>query len=90
MGWQKGIEQAYSIFRQNLARLKRDYNGMILYRKLLQEKMVSPPFVSRTELGVTGDGNDMHVNYQVLRITALPRLQTDSRHWRAVVIPQGE
>jgi len=85
-GWQKGIEQAYSIFQQNLARLKRDYNGMILYRKLLQQHMVSAPFVSRTELGITGDGTDMHVNDQVLRITVLPRLQTDSSHWRAIAV----
>ena len=45
MGWEKGTEQSYNIFKQNLARLKRDYQGMILYRKLLQEKMVSPPYV---------------------------------------------
>lgn len=85
-GWEKGIEQAYSIFKQNLARLKRDFQGMLLYRRLLEEKMISPPFVSRTELGVTGDGNDMRVNDQVLRIVELPKLQTNSRHWNAVVV----
>lgn len=85
-GWEKGIEQAYSIFQQNLARLKRDFRGMILYRKLLQEKMISPPFVSRTELGITGDGEDMRVNDQVLRIVELPKLQTNSKNWKAIVV----
>jgi defect-in-organelle-trafficking protein DotC len=85
-GWQKGIEQAYSIFQENLARLKRDYLGMGLYRKLLQEKMVSPPYVSRTRLGVTGNGSDMRINDQILRITVLPKLQTNSSRWQAVVI----
>lgn len=85
-GWERGITQSYSIFQQNLARLKRDYRGMILYRKLLQEKMISPPFVARTELGVTGDGSDMRINDQVLRIVELPRLQTNSRHWKAIVV----
>lgn len=89
LGWEKGIEQAYSIFQQNLARLKRDYQGMMLYRKLLQEKMVSPPFVSRTELGVTGNGSDMRINDQVLRITELPKLQTDSNHWQAILVPNS-
>jgi defect in organelle trafficking protein DotC len=89
-GWAKGIEQAYSIFQQNLARLKRDYYGMVLYRKLLQQKMISPPFVARTELGVTGDGSDMRINDQVLRIVALPRLQTNSRNWRAIVVKRDE
>jgi defect-in-organelle-trafficking protein DotC len=89
-GWQMGIEQSYSIFQQNLARLKRDINGMILYRKLLQERMISPPFVARTELGITGDGTDMRVNDQVLRIVELPKLQTNSRHWNAVVVKRDE
>jgi len=88
-GWDKGIEQSFSIFQQSLARLKRDYKGMVLYRKLLHEKMISPPFVARTELGITGDGTDMHINDQVLRIVELPKLQVSGRHWRAVVVPGG-
>lgn len=85
-GWQKGIEQSHTIFQQNLARLKRDYNGMLLYRKLLQKKMISAPFVARTELGITGNGSDMRVNDQVLRIVELPKLQTDSKEWHAIVV----
>lgn len=89
-GWEKGIEQAYYIFQQNLARLKRDFRGMALYRKLLQERMISQPFVARTELGVTGNGNDMRVNDQVLRIVELPKLQTDSSNWKAIVVQPNE
>lgn len=85
-GWEQGIQQAYSIFQQNLARLKRDYNGMLLYRKLLDEKMISAPFVARTELGITGTGDDMRINDQVLRIVEHPKLQTNSKDWQAVVV----
>lgn len=85
-GWQRGIDQSYSIFQQNLARLKRDFNGMVLYRKLLQKKMISAPFVARTEMGVTGNGTDMRINDQVLRIVELPKLQTNSKDWNAVVV----
>ena len=88
LGWEKGIQQAFNIFQQSLARLKRDYNGMTLYRKLLQENMVSAPFVSRTELGVTGDGTDMRINDQVLRITELPKLKTDSDEWKPIVVKE--
>lgn len=88
LGWEKGEQQAFSIYQQNLARLKRDFQGMILYRTLLQKKMVSPPFVAKTELGVTGDGDDMRINDQVLRIVELPKLQTDSRSWNAIVVKQ--
>lgn len=86
IGWEKGIQQAYSIFQQGLGRLKRDFQGMIIYRKLLQERMVSAPFVSTTSLGVTGSGSDMRINDQVLRITELPKLQTDTKGWKAIVV----
>lgn len=89
-GWDKGIEQAYSIFQQNLARLKRDYRGMALYRKLLQAKMISPPFVARTELGITGNANDMRVNDQVLRIVEPSKLQTNGRNWKAIVVKRND
>ncbi len=88
LGWDKGTQQAYSIFQQNLARLKRDFQGMVIYRKLLQERMISPPFVSKTEMGVTGDGTVMRINDQVLRITEHPQLQTDSNNWKAIVVNQ--
>ena len=90
LGWEKGIEQAHNIFQQNLARLKRDFRGMALYRKLLQERMISPPFVARTELGVTGDGSDMRINDQVLRIVELPKLQTNSKNWQAIVVKRND
>ena len=59
---------------------------MILYRKLLQEQMISQPFVSRTELGVTGDGTDMRINDQVLRIVELPKLQTSTNRWKPIIV----
>jgi defect-in-organelle-trafficking protein DotC len=90
VGWDKGLQQASTIFQQNLMRLKRDYQGMILYRKLLQENMISAPFVSKTELGVTGDGEVMRVNDQVLRITEHPQLQTNSNGWKAVVVQNDD
>lgn len=90
LGWEKGVQQARDIFQQNLARLKRDFQGMLLYRKLLQQHMVSAPYVSKTNLGVTGSGDDMRINDQVLRITELPKLQTDSDHWKAIVVKKND
>jgi defect in organelle trafficking protein DotC len=84
-GWNEGITQADQIFSTNLARLRRDYEGMILYRKLLAQHMVSPPYVSQADLGVTGDGNDMHINDRVLRITSISQLQPDSKNWHPVM-----
>lgn len=84
-GWHNGIQQAQAIFADNIARLKQEYLGIILYRKLLAQNMVSPPFVTHTELGVTGDENQINIDDAVLRITALPALNPDSKSWRAAV-----
>ncbi|KTD22011.1 defect in organelle trafficking lipoprotein DotC [Legionella lansingensis] len=84
-GWKNGIDQAGVILEESIARIKEDFAGMILYRKLLAMNMVSPPFVSHTDLGVTGDEAEMHIDDRVLRITALPRLNVNSKEWVAAV-----
>ncbi len=84
-GWENGIEQANTILEEDIARIKEDFIGMILYRKLLAMNMVSPPYVSNTELGVTGDGDEIHIDDRILRITALPALNINSEEWRAAV-----
>lgn len=84
-GWRNGIEQAAVILQESLARLKEDFAGMVLYRKLLAMNMVSPPYVSHTDLGVTGDASEMRIDDRVLRITALPALNVNSEEWIAAV-----
>jgi len=84
-GWQQGIEQAEQIFAANLARLNRDYKGMVLYHKLYAQNMVSEPFVAKSNLGVTGDSREMRVNDRILRITATSQLNTNSHTWKAAV-----
>lgn len=84
-GWKNGVDQANIILEENIARIKEDFVGMILYRKLLALNMVSAPFVSNTDLGVTGNGDEIHIDDRVLRITALPALNTNSNEWRAAI-----
>ncbi len=83
IGWNEGIHQAQEIFAINVNRLQRDYLGMILYRKLLAQNIVSPPFVSRADLGITGGGDRLRINDQVLRITAVSELKPNSKVWKA-------
>lgn len=85
-GWMAGRVQANSIFLENLGRLKRDYQGMILYRTLLAQNMVTPPFVAKQNFGVTGNANEMTINDRLLRITVQPAFQLDSSQWEADVV----
>lgn len=89
VGWNDGVHQADEIFLNNLGRLKRDVEGMILYRKLLAENMVSPPYVSKANLGVTGGGNSMNINDRILRITAISALKPNPKVWNPVISGQG-
>ena len=85
-GWENGIRQSNIIYTENLQRLRRDFQGMVLYRKLLAQNMVGQPFVSTTKLGITGDANKMSVDDQILRITQLPALQTNSKTWNPIIL----
>ena len=84
-GWKNGVDQANIILEENIGRIKEDFGGMIMYRKLLAMNMVSPPYVSHTDLGVTGDANEIHIDDRVLRITALPGLNINSNEWKAAI-----
>ena len=88
-GWRQGLRQADAIFSVNLNRLKRDYNGIALYRKLLQQRMISAPFIAHTNLGVTGDSHEIRINDRVSRITDQSKLQPDSLQWRPVIRKEG-
>lgn len=92
IGWQNGIKQANTIYSNNLAELQRDFNGMILYKKLLAQNIVSKPFVAEANIGTTSnlDRSEIHVNDRILRITAIPKLNPNSKKWRPVLVTKDE
>lgn len=81
-GWSQGIDQSQEIFEANLSRLTRDLAGMILYRQLYARNMVTEPIVSRSDLGVTGGGNEMNVNEVILHIRERSALQSNPAQWK--------
>ncbi|MDF2690864.1 MAG: type secretion system protein DotC [Gammaproteobacteria bacterium] len=81
-GWAAGINQAVGIYQINLHRLVRDFNGMLLYKQLLVQNMVSPFYVQKSQQGVTGSGNHMMVDDQTWQITEQPQLQLHSGFWQ--------
>lgn len=89
-GWQNGLQQANEIFAANLNRLKRDYLGMVLYRKLLAQGMITSPMVSKADLGITGNAKQIRINDEIMRITAHSALQPDSSHWKAILTNGNE
>ncbi|MGH1456397.1 MAG: type IV secretory system conjugative DNA transfer family protein [Alphaproteobacteria bacterium] len=81
-GWKFGWEQADEIFRSDLARLESDFQGMIRYRMLLAQGMVSPPYALQIDRGITGGGDQMRVGDRAVQITGVPELITGAESWK--------
>lgn len=81
-GWEEGYKQADEIFEEDLNRLMSDFQGMVRYRMLLAQGMVSQPYALQIDRGVTGDGTMMRVGDRAVEITGKPTLITGSEKWR--------
>jgi defect-in-organelle-trafficking protein DotC len=81
-GWDKGVEQADDIFEDDLHMLTADYQGMVRYRLLLAQGMISPPYALMVDRGVTGGGNQMRIGDRAIQITGHPEFQPRSDSWQ--------
>lgn len=81
-GWKAGYAQGEEAFETNLSRLVADYNGMVRYRMLLAEGMISQPYTLHEDRGVTGGKNEMRVGDRALRITGPSQFLTGSELWK--------
>ncbi|PCH99416.1 MAG: type IV secretion system protein DotC [Alphaproteobacteria bacterium] len=84
VGWAEGTDQADEIFQADLNKLAADYTGMIRYRKLLAQGIVSAPYALQIDRGVTGGGSEMRVGDRALQITGPSQLRTEAFEWQAV------
>lgn len=81
-GWTEGLAQADDVFEMDLNALVADFNGMVRYRKLLAQGMITPPFTKQVDRGVTGDGTFARIGDRAVAITDIPQLVTGSDIWR--------
>ena len=80
-GWNAGVQQAEETFEADLDRLSNDFVGMVRYREMLAQGMVSPPFALHQDHGVTGGGSEMRVGDRGLTITGPSSLIPRSERW---------
>lgn len=73
-GWEKGYEQADEVFEQDLMKLTSDFQGMVRYRMLLSQGMISPPYALQIDRGITGGGSEMRIGDRAVQITGMPQL----------------
>ncbi|MCB1532119.1 MAG: type IV secretion system DotC family protein [Alphaproteobacteria bacterium] len=81
-GWKEGVQQANEIFEEDLNLLLADFRGMVRYRLLLAQGMVSPPYALQVDRGITGGGNEMRIGDRAVQITGVPELVTGFDQWQ--------
>lgn len=82
IGWKYGYEQGDDIFEADLSRLVADFMGMVRYRRLLAQGMISAPYALQVDRGITGDSNEMRIGDRAVQITGVPELITGSDQWQ--------
>lgn len=80
-GWVEGYAQAEDIFESDLAMLLAHFRGMIRYRILLAQGMVSPTLAVQTDRGVTGGGDQLRIGDRAVQIIDVPKLISDTAEW---------
>lgn len=80
-GWNAGVAQSEEIFEADLDRLTNNYVGMVRYRELLAQGMISPPYAMHEDRGVTGGGSEMRVGDRGVSITGPSVLIPRSSNW---------
>ena len=81
-GWDQGIQQADEIFEEDLNLLVADFDGMVRYRLLLAQGMISPPYALQVDRGITGGGEEMRIGDRAIQITGTPELVTGFEQWQ--------
>ncbi len=80
-GWEAGVKQAEATFEADLDRMTNNFIGMVRYRELLAQGMISPPYAYADNRGVTGGGSEMRVGDRGITITGQSSLIPKSEIW---------
>ena len=83
-GWQAGTAQADEALEMNFARLKRDYLGMIEYRKMVEAGLVKDLIIEASETRSAGEGNELFIGERRVAIVSAAEFVRDPRHWTAL------
>jgi len=88
--WAIGVKQADSVYLADLAVLTRDYEGMLRYRDLLVQGIVSPAEIGRSDLGIVREDAELRIGDNIYTIRS-SAVFTEPEKWKPVVHPiEGE
>ena len=97
-GWAAGMNLADAEFEGRIDRLKRDYMGMLQYRRLVAQGMMDRMVLADADFGVTGGDGVMRIGSRTVKIVSDAAFQTDPTKWKvqsvsaldALIVETGE
>lgn len=87
-GWHAGRLQAETAFEEALARLERDWTGMLEYHRLVAEGKMHEIVLDLAAPGtvVENDGSELRIGARTVRIVSAAAFQGNAEDWRNYVI----
>ena len=83
-GWTEGTRLAEDIFWADLDRLNRDFEGVVRWRVLEAQRMVTAPKFGLTRRAVVGGGREMRVDERKIAIEVDARLNPITEDWQVI------
>jgi defect-in-organelle-trafficking protein DotC len=88
-GWNEGVSQANQIAEIDLNKLEQDFLGMIMFKKLSIQGMVSVPFLANGNLGIVVKGRSLSIDEMNFRLTGQPAFQAP-QNWTPVATQEPD
>lgn len=80
-GWMEGVSLVDAELQSRIDRLRRDYTGMLQYRRLVAQGMMDRMILADADFGVTVDGDEMRIGSRTVRIESDAAFQGNPRRW---------
>ena len=80
-GWTAGVALADDEIGYRLDRLRRDYEGMLQYRRLVNMGMMDRMVLQEADFGVTGGGDEMRIGSRTVRIVSDAQFDANPLRW---------
>ncbi|OYR17596.1 type IV secretory system conjugative DNA transfer family protein [Brucella thiophenivorans] len=84
VGWKEGRKQAEEALQINLNLLKRDYGGMMEYRRLVEAGLIKSLLISSSEVRARGTADELFIGQRRVKIENDATFVTNPKRWKPV------
>ena len=84
VGWQAGVNQAESALQASMNLLRRDYLGMIEYRRAVQAGVIDELVVTFDEKRSAGELNELFIGERRVKIVDGAKFQRNAHKWKPI------